>query len=74
MDRSFVFVFGQVPVNAVIADIELAAYKPFPERGITGIKRGMPGFIPVQEIGVFLEAIRIDLSFTFAWATNSSEG
>jgi hypothetical protein len=63
MDRCFVFVFGQVPVNAVIADIELAAYKPFPERGITGIKRGMPGFIPV-----------LDLSFTFAWATNSSEG
>jgi hypothetical protein len=47
-----------VPVNAVIADIELAAYKPFPKRGITGIKGGMPGFIPIQEVSIFLEAIR----------------
>jgi hypothetical protein len=36
----------------------LAAREPFPARCIAGIQDGVPVFIPVEEIGVFFEAIR----------------
>ena len=55
---SLVFVLGKVPVNAVIAHIELAADKPFPEGSVTGIKDGMPFLVPGQKICIFCKAIR----------------
>jgi hypothetical protein len=58
MESCLVFVFGKVPVNAVVADIELAADKPFPEGGITGIKGGMPGLVPIQKISILPETVR----------------
>ena len=53
MDCRLVLVLGKVSINAVVADIELAADKPFPARCIAGIKDGMPFFVPVQQIGIF---------------------
>ncbi len=54
--RSFVPVFGEVPVDAVKGSVELPTHKPLPERRVARIERGVPVLVPRQEIAVFLEA------------------
>ena len=56
--RGLVPVPGQVPVDAVVAGVQLAADKPLPERRVAGVQRGVPVLVPVQQVGVFPEALR----------------
>jgi hypothetical protein len=51
----FVFVMGEVAVDAVVAGVELAAYEPFPEGRIASIERGVPIGVPVEKLGVLAE-------------------
>jgi hypothetical protein len=48
MNRSFVFVSGQMAIDAVVAGVDLTADIPFPERGIAGIERLIPPLIPIE--------------------------
>src|SRR6516164_5531859 len=45
-------------INAVVTGIESTADKPFPEGRMAGIKRYIPALVPVEEIRVFLKALR----------------
>src|SRR5882757_10583554 len=64
--RRFVFVFGKVPVYAVVAGVEFAANKPFPKWRIAGVQRGVPILIPMQEFGVLAKTFgKILLAETF---------
>src|ERR1041385_2213954 len=45
-------------VNTVKAVVELASGIPLPERGFTGIERGVPIVVPAQKICIFTEAFR----------------
>src|ERR1700738_2185960 len=45
-------------VNAVVAGVEFASDKPFPKGRITGVERGMPILIPVQQLRIVAEAFR----------------
>jgi hypothetical protein len=58
MKCCLVLVLGQVPVKTVIADIELAAYKPFPERGVAGIENGVPFLVPVKQVSILRKTVR----------------
>jgi hypothetical protein len=44
---------SQMTIDAVVAGVELAAYKPFPKGRIVGVQSGVPILIPIQQIGVF---------------------
>src|SRR5882757_7823608 len=64
--RRLVFVFGKVPVDAVVAGVEFAADKPFPKWRIAGVQRGVPILIPMQEVGILAKTFRkILLAETF---------
>jgi len=56
--RRFVLVLGEVAVDAVVTSVEFAADEPFPERRVAGIERFAPGFVPIEEGGVMVEALR----------------
>jgi hypothetical protein len=45
-------------VHAVKAGVELASGIPLPERGFTGIERGVPILVPTQKVSIFTEAFR----------------
>src|SRR6516165_4759149 len=45
-------------IDAVVTGIELTADEPSPERRMTGVKRYIPALVPVEEIRVFLKALR----------------
>jgi hypothetical protein len=47
-----------VPIDAVVAGVDLAADEPLPERRIAGVQCSVPVLIPGQQIGVFFEALR----------------
>ena len=53
MDRGLVLILGQVPVNAVVAGVDFAAFKPFKARCVTRIEYFIPIFIPSQQFGEF---------------------
>ena len=55
-ERGLVLVFGEMAVDAVVAGVQLAADKPFPERRMIGVQRGVPILIPVEKFGVLAEA------------------
>jgi hypothetical protein len=55
-ERGFVFVFGEVAVDTVVAGVEFAADEPFPEGRVAGVKSFAPGLVPVEEVGVVVEA------------------
>ena len=57
-ERGFVLIFGEMAVHAVVAGVELAADKPFPERRMLGVQRGVPVLIPVEQFGVMSETLR----------------
>ena len=48
---------GEMSIDAVVAGVEFAADKPFPEWWIAGIQRGVPIVIPVQQFRVFAETL-----------------
>ncbi len=56
--RRFIPVFGQMPVNTVVAGVELSAHEPLPERRVAGIQGGMPVLVPAQHVGIFFETLR----------------
>ena len=58
MNGGLVLVFWKVPVDAIVAGVDFAADEPLPAGRVAGIERGVPILIPIQEIGVFLEALR----------------
>src|SRR6516162_4126525 len=45
-------------IYAVVTGIELTADEPSPEGRMTGVKRYIPALVPVEEIRVFLKALR----------------
>src|SRR4029077_12912496 len=51
-----VAIFFQMTVHAVVTGVELASGIPLPERGVTGIERGVPIVVPAQKVGIFTEA------------------
>src|SRR5208337_3639908 len=55
--RGFIFVFGEMAIHAVVGDIQAAADKPFPEGRMVGVQRSVPILIPVEEFGIFAEAL-----------------
>ena len=57
-DGGFVFIFGEMPVDAVVAGVQLSAHEPFPERRIARVQRFAPGFVPIQQGSVVIEATR----------------
>src|SRR5271168_3240195 len=54
--RSLVFVFREMAVDAVVAGVELAADEPLPERGMAGVQRFAPGFVPIEKFCVNVKA------------------
>src|SRR5208283_4354579 len=56
--RRLVAVPAPVPVDAVVAGVELATDEPAPERRIAGVQHGLPGFVPGEQVGVFGETVR----------------
>ena len=58
VDRGLVLVPGEMAVDAVIAGIDTAADKPLPEWRRARVERDVPGPVPVEKIGIFLEAVR----------------
>ncbi len=57
MDRRLVPVAGEVAIHAVVTRVDLAADKPAPERGMAGVERRLPVFVPVKEVRELLEAL-----------------
>jgi len=56
-EGGFVFVLGEMAVNAVVGGVEFAADEPFPERRVGGVEGFRPLFVPVEKIGVVVEAL-----------------
>src|SRR4029077_17999774 len=50
-------VLFQVPVHAVVGRVDLAAYEPFPERGVAAIEHRVVGLVPGQHVRIDLEAV-----------------
>src|SRR5262249_34581010 len=57
-EGGFVLVFLQMPVHAVIGDVEFAAHEPLPKRSVAGIERGVPVVVPAEQIAIFTVALR----------------
>src|SRR5215469_371576 len=47
-----------MPVDAVVAGVQLPADEPLPERRGRGVERGVPALIPGQQVRVLREAVR----------------
>ena len=58
MNGGLVFIFGQMTIDAIVAGVDLAAGEPFPAGRIARVQDRMPVFIPIEQIGVFLETVR----------------
>ncbi len=54
----FIFVFGEMAVDAVVAGVEFSAHEPFPEGRIGGVERLAPGLVPIEQLGVDVETFR----------------
>src|SRR5438552_2546774 len=57
-EGGFVFVLGEMAIDAVVGGVEFAADEPFPERRVGGVESFLPLFVPVEKIGVVVEALR----------------
>src|SRR6266498_104997 len=53
-----VLVLGEMTIDAVITGVDPAADEPSPERRIARVQHDVPGPVPVEKIGVLLEAVR----------------
>ncbi len=58
VDRGLVLVFSEMAIDAVVTGVDSAADEPSPERRIARVERDVPGLVPVEKIGVLLEAVR----------------
>src|SRR6266849_2351629 len=58
VDRRLVPVPGEMAIDAVVTGVDSAADEPSPERRIARVERHVPGLVPVEKIGVLLEAVR----------------
>ncbi len=58
VDGCFVAVFCQMSVYTVVGGIDQTALEPFVAGSIAGIQNRIPVFVPVQQIRVFLVAVR----------------
>src|SRR5207245_7716580 len=56
MDRGLVLVLCEMAIDAIVAGVDLPADVPLPERGVARVERFVPALVPIQEIGVFVEA------------------
>src|SRR5262249_20747851 len=54
----FVIVFGEMTINTVIRGVEFSADEPFPEGRLRGVEGFLPLLVPVEKIGVSVEALR----------------
>ncbi len=57
-NRGLVRVGLRVPVDAVIASVQLAAAEPLPERRVAGVEHRVPALVPGQQVGIFGKAVR----------------
>jgi hypothetical protein len=48
----------EMPIHAVVAGVEPAPDKPFPERRVTAVEGGVPVPVPGQEVGILPKAFR----------------
>src|SRR6266478_3673701 len=55
--RSFVLVFSEMAVNAVVAGVEFAAGEPFPEGRVARVEGLAPGLVPMEEGSVMVETL-----------------
>src|SRR5262245_65872391 len=58
VDRRLVLVLGEMAIYAVGAGGDPAANEPSPERRIARVERDVPGFAPIEKVGVLLKAVR----------------
>jgi hypothetical protein len=58
VDRCLVLVLGEMAIDAVITGVDSATDEPSPERRLARVERDVPDPVPVEEIGVLLEAVR----------------
>ena len=58
VDRRLVLVLGEMAIDAIITCVDPAADEPSPERWIARVEHNVPDPIPVEKIGVLLEAVR----------------
>src|SRR5882672_2404634 len=56
--RGFVLMFDEMAIDAVVAGVEFAADKPFPEGWIAGVEGLAPGLVPMEEVGVVVKTFR----------------
>lgn len=49
--------FGEMAVYAVVADVEFSADEPLPEGRIGSVESFAPGLVPIEELGVVVEAL-----------------
>src|ERR1700730_6953271 len=62
----FVFVLGEMAIDAVVTGVEFAADKPFPKWRIAGVQSGVPILVPMQQFGILAKAFRkVFLAETF---------
>ena len=57
MDGGLVLVLCEVPVETVVAGVQPPTHEPFPERRIARVESGLPVLVPVEQVGVLLEAL-----------------
>src|SRR4051812_13294926 len=46
-----------MPVDAVVATVELSTDEPFPKGSIAGVQGGMPILVPHQQIGILFKTV-----------------
>jgi hypothetical protein len=58
VDRRLVLVLGEMAIDAIVTGVDPAADEPSPERWVARVERDVPGPVPVEKIGILLEAVR----------------
>src|SRR5208337_4684179 len=53
-----VAVLGQVPIDAVVAGVDLAPDEPLPARGVARVQGRVPVLVPFEQVGVLFEAVQ----------------
>src|SRR5271157_5478765 len=53
-----VAVLGEVPIDAVVAGVDLASDEPLPARGVARVQGRVPVLVPFEQVGVLFEAVR----------------
>ena len=56
-EGGFVFVLGEVAIDAVVGGIEFAADEPFPEGRAGSVERFAPPLVPMEKVGVAVKTL-----------------